>query len=100
MNNNLHFEILDKKRKSVLSILENFKDRFYLAGGTALALQIGHRDSIDFDFFTGLDFDNLILKQEIENIFVGHKINIIQLETNTLTCIKEVKTIVFSDFSE
>lgn len=25
---------------------------YYLAGGTALALQIGHRQSIDFDFFT------------------------------------------------
>jgi len=24
----------------------------YLAGGTALALQIGHRVSVDFDFFT------------------------------------------------
>jgi hypothetical protein len=26
--------------------------RFYLAGGTALALQIGHRRSLDLDFFT------------------------------------------------
>ena len=27
-------------------------DNFYLAGGTALALQIGHRKSEDFDWFT------------------------------------------------
>ena len=25
---------------------------FYLAGGTALALQLGHRQSVDFDFFS------------------------------------------------
>jgi len=25
-------------------------DGFYLAGGTGLALQMGHRDSIDFGF--------------------------------------------------
>lgn len=27
-------------------------DDFYLAGGTALALQLGHRTSVDFDFFS------------------------------------------------
>lgn len=30
---------------------------FSLAGGTALALQIGHRKSVDLDFFTLIDFD-------------------------------------------
>jgi hypothetical protein len=30
---------------------------FYMAGGTALALQIGHRQSIDFDFFIEKPFD-------------------------------------------
>ena len=29
----------------------------FLVGGTALALQIGHRKSIDLDLFTQLDFD-------------------------------------------
>jgi hypothetical protein len=29
----------------------------YLAGGTALALHLGHRISVDFDFFTGNHFD-------------------------------------------
>lgn len=33
----------------------------YLAGGTALALQIGHRVSVDLDFFTQKDFDENIL---------------------------------------
>lgn len=30
---------------------------FYLVGGTALGLQLGHRYSYDFDFFTSIDFD-------------------------------------------
>jgi hypothetical protein len=32
-----------------------FAKRFYLAGGTALALQIGHRVSVDLDFFSASD---------------------------------------------
>lgn len=32
-----------------------FSHRFYLAGGTALSLQIGHRRSVDFDFFSETD---------------------------------------------
>jgi hypothetical protein len=31
--------------------MRHFKREFYLAGGTALALQVGHRRSIDFDLF-------------------------------------------------
>jgi predicted nucleotidyltransferase component of viral defense system len=34
---------------------------FYLAGGTCLALQIGHRRSIDFDFFTPGDFNTSLI---------------------------------------
>ncbi|MBP7194249.1 MAG: nucleotidyl transferase AbiEii/AbiGii toxin family protein [Candidatus Cloacimonetes bacterium] len=30
---------------------------FYLAGGTALALKLGHRESIDIDLFAGVDFN-------------------------------------------
>ena len=36
---------------------------FYLVGGTSLALQLGHRNSIDIDLFTQIDFDeNEIIK--------------------------------------
>lgn len=86
-NTKLHLDILDEKRKSILPILSSFKGDFYLAGGTALALQIGHRDSIDFDFFTENDFDNLKLKAEVEDLFADHSVNVFQLETNTLSCI-------------
>lgn len=37
----------------------------YLAGGTALALQLGHRMSIDLDFFTRDEFDEKILSSSL-----------------------------------
>lgn len=47
----IHLEILDKKRQVTFTTLSNFKRYGYLAGGTALALQLKHRKSVDFDVF-------------------------------------------------
>jgi len=57
MTSDFHFHILPSHQKEVLKRLISVSDilhsrGFYLAGGTALALQIGHRQSYDFDFFT------------------------------------------------
>lgn len=48
---NLHLEILDENRKLIFAEMVAFKKDGYLAGGTALALQLGHRLSYDFDVF-------------------------------------------------
>lgn len=40
----------------------------YLAGGTALALQLGHRISEDLDFFTSDEFDESILATELSSL--------------------------------
>ncbi len=48
----LHFETLTPESQELFPKFAPFKDDFYLAGGTALALQIGHRVSVDFDFFS------------------------------------------------
>lgn len=47
----MHLDILDKQRRDILKQLENTLQDFVLGGGTALALQIRHRKSFDFDFF-------------------------------------------------
>ncbi|MCX6058662.1 MAG: nucleotidyl transferase AbiEii/AbiGii toxin family protein [Chloroflexi bacterium] len=39
---------------------------FYLAGGTALAMQLGHRHSVDLDFFSTHE-DILTIRTELEN---------------------------------
>lgn len=54
--------------RAILSI-EAF-DSFNLVGGTALALQFGHRLSIDLDFFTTEHFDKELAKIELDGI--GH----------------------------
>ncbi|MFH1542305.1 MAG: nucleotidyl transferase AbiEii/AbiGii toxin family protein [bacterium] len=52
MRKKLHFEILDTKRRGIFERLAKIApNNSYLAGGTALALQIGHRESLDFDLF-------------------------------------------------
>ncbi len=38
----------------------------YLAGGTALALQMGHRQSVDFDFFSEKAFDALEMSRSLQ----------------------------------
>ena len=81
----MYYNILDKKRLSVLPLLKEFKNDFYLAGGTALALQLGHRDSIDFDFFSPNNIDTKKLFQKIKKIFNKYKILKVQEENNTLT---------------
>lgn len=79
MPDNLHVEILNDKQRKLLPWLREFTDDFGLVGGTAFALQIGHRQSIDFDLFSCKEFDNLTLqkkilkKKKIEHVFVDHQ---------------------------
>jgi len=47
----MHFEILNKDQRDLLPFLAKFKREYYMVGGTAIALHIGHRLSIDFDLF-------------------------------------------------
>ena len=47
----MHKEILNSNQLELLPLVKKFKREFYLVGGTAIALHIGHRRSIDFDLF-------------------------------------------------
>jgi hypothetical protein len=47
----MHLEILSKEQVELLPLVSQFKREFYLVGGTAIALHIGHRESIDFELF-------------------------------------------------
>jgi Nucleotidyl transferase AbiEii toxin, Type IV TA system len=47
----MHPEILSDDQKAIVPFIKSFAKEFYLVGGTAIALQIGHRQSIDFDLF-------------------------------------------------
>ncbi|MCX6791650.1 MAG: nucleotidyl transferase AbiEii/AbiGii toxin family protein [Candidatus Gottesmanbacteria bacterium] len=54
---------LNKNRLAVFRKLRSFRDMGVLGGGTALALQIGHRASFDFDIFTREKLHNLLWKE-------------------------------------
>jgi hypothetical protein len=64
----IHRKCLTPKGWTVLKKLEDLvaKHEFVLAGGTGLALWIGHRISYDLDFFTLHDFRNDVLILEIK----------------------------------
>src|SRR5665213_899656 len=55
----LHYETVSPDLLSVLKKIQSFTELkdFRLVGGTALALQIGHRKSVDIDLFTDKAFD-------------------------------------------
>lgn len=61
----MHNEILTKEQIELLPILKLFKKDFYLVGGTAIAFQLGHRRSIDFDMFYLKEFKNSFIKQRL-----------------------------------
>ena len=82
---NLH--ILSEDRQEIFLELSFLKGRFYLAGGTGLALQIGHRDSIDFDFFSEKIFDEDKLLAELLEKLPEHKIISTQKDKGTLSVI-------------
>ncbi len=71
----MHLEALKSKQKEVFSKLNKFPD-FYLAGGTALSLQIGHRISVDFDLFHKKEIPVGLL-QKIKRVFKDFKVKII-----------------------
>ena len=64
----IYQEILDKSRLKVFNILSHFRVDGYLAGGTALALQLNHRKSVDFDVFVGKAISNAF-KLKVKRIF-------------------------------
>lgn len=60
---NLHLEILDRERQELLNKLFSFSKNFVLGGGTALSLQIAHRKSFDFDFFSQKEIPRTLLEK-------------------------------------
>jgi len=70
----MHLEALKSKQKKIFEKLSHFSD-CYLVGGTALALQLGHRVSEDFDFFRNKELDKSFISK-VYKVFKGHNIKI------------------------
>ena len=80
----MHLEVLSNSQKKLFPKLNTFRRSFYLVGGTAIALHLGHRRSVDFDLFTkkkfvkhrvreklrALQYQQILLFEDIDQIHV------------------------------
>lgn len=65
MPNKIYAEILNDNQRKLLPLARMFRGKFYLVGGTAIALQLGHRRSIDFDLFSSEKIDQRKIRSVI-----------------------------------
>jgi len=61
----MHKEILTLAQLELLPAVKLFGKNFGLVGGTAIALHLGHRESLDFDLFSFKEFNNYSIKSKI-----------------------------------
>jgi len=80
----IHLEILPEVQKRVWPELAEIPRHFVLYGGTAIALRFGHRQSVDFDFFTQQPIQG---EEVLKSIKLLKGVTVIQLERNTLSVV-------------
>lgn len=78
-----NLEVLSAGQREVWNRLDPTPGDFVLYGGTALALRLGHRESVDFDFFSRRSFEPLELIRAIPYL-QGQQIT--QEGVSTLSC--------------
>lgn len=80
---NLHTNTIPQTTLLVLDNIKNISgiQNFYLTGGTALSLLLGHRESEDLDFFTKSSFEPTLLQQKL--LQLGNLENV-QMDQGTL----------------
>src|ERR1700730_18378185 len=79
-------DVLTPGAKALLPKLAHFVQDFYLAGGTALALQINHRVSVDFDLFSDDPIDRALLDRA-ETVFSESPREVLVNNTGELTLV-------------
>lgn len=77
-------DVLPGAQRRLWSELQAIPSDFVLYGGTAIALHVGHRQSVDFDFFAPSHFDPDTLYGSL-SMLAGAQV--LQKERNTLTCL-------------
>jgi hypothetical protein len=77
-------ECLPLSQRLLWPELKTVPEEFALYGGTALVLHLGHRESIDFDFFSNNNFDPAVLKERIPFL---SGVQLTQQAPNTLSAI-------------
>ena len=78
----MYWNIFDKDRYELLKKISEVVsiDDYYMIGGTALSLQLGLRESYDFDFCVKREFNNEIILSELKSI---ENVEVIQNQKGT-----------------
>lgn len=74
---------LPHAQRALWSEMRGLPPEFVLYGGTAIAFHLGHRESIDFDFFGTRDFNPTNLYRQLAFLKGAQ---VLQQAKNTLTC--------------
>ena len=92
----MHEEILTKEQHDLLPLVGKFRERFGLVGGTAIALHIGHRESIDFDMFSPEEFQN----RSVRDVFrrAGKEITVLRALSGQFTFVVDGVYMTFFHF--
>lgn len=90
-----HLDRLPEGQRKLWPLLPQVPAQFTLYGGTAIALQLNHRESVDFDFFAFEVIDSQALLNSITWL---EDSTVVQRETNTLTCLLQYETPVLVSF--
>jgi hypothetical protein len=79
----LYKETVESTTLELLNSLQSqpYLKGFYLVGGTALALRIGHRKSVDLDLFSNFSFD---VVQLLENLTADYNFNLFFSANNAI----------------
>lgn len=93
----MHDEVLTKEATSILPFFARFEG-FYLVGGTALALQIGHRVSVDFDFFSFAPLPDGLLRK-IKRVFENQQIIVTYSSPEQLNLVINGVKVTFFSYS-
>ena len=98
ISSKLDLSVLPQAQLNIWPKLNRIDPCFTLYGGTAIALQLGHRISIDFDFFSNRSFQSDEILAHLSSTFQVEEV--FQSGSNLLTCsiISDDVPVLFSFF--
>lgn len=92
----MHQEAIISEARKIFDNLSHFPD-FYLAGGTGLALQLGHRISVDFDLFWEKDVPHDLLSK-VSRVFKDFQVEVVVNHSEQLTTAIEKINLTFCKY--
>ncbi len=103
LNINFINKVLDPPQQKIWPLLSQIPESFILYGGTAVSLRLGHRRSIDFDFFSSETFfpDDLLRKINFlkNSVKIQEKPNCLTILVSPVSSTDPVKISFFGDLS-